>query len=623
MLDQVQDTSSMELVANTLLTTLELQMARREQESMPLYQQPHQEESCQMAPEFASKLLQCLGNLGQDAVDYQLLAVCLHQQQQALGRDMVAFVAELVRFVAIGSLGWQQPEALPAQQERERLWLAVCHVAHLIEVLLGYDAQQNQATAQRLRQLEDEQQRFRQALDFVPAPVMIADNERMLTFANKAAQQLFSTQVQHIRQRLPDFRPETMIGGSIDQFHRYPQHVARLIEHMNPHEPHRAEIRFGPSTFSFSSLPLMDQEQRRVGSVVLWNDITEEKRIEQEIATLLENLTKTGQLDGRLDAQGSTATIRQLRLGINQLLAAQQQVVELARTLMDDLAHGDLRLNDKAGLTGAALEVQQTYNEAMHKLGDLLCQVGLTADMLQGTAQALTEEQEALNVRTTHQMNHLQQLSVTGTQMAFSNRAIAQMAGDANRSAQQTASLAEASLLTMEQAAQAVRTMTGEAHKTVDVVETIREIAFQTNILALNAAVEAARAGHEGRGFAIIAQEIRLLADRVRQELQGISSWLASLLRETTHTTSTLDQSMDLTRELTQAVAAVRDRLGQVEEAMLQQDAGTQYMSQALLALECGVRDNEKVIERVGMASDRLLGELAALHHQLNGFAVS
>ena len=622
MLDQVQDLSPMEFVANTLLTTMELQLASREQEAVQQVQQPHQEESEQLISD-AGRLLHYLGNLGQDAVDYRQLAACLHQQQQALGCDMVAFVAELVRFVAIGSFGWQQPEAVPAQQERQELMLAACHVTHLIEALLDYDVQQNRAAAQRLWQLEEEQQRLRQTLDFVPAPVMIADNQRTLIFANKAAQQLFSTQVQHIRERLPEFRPETMIGASIDQFHRHPQHVARLIERMDPHEPHRAEIRFGPSTFSFSSLPLMDNEQHRVGSVVLWNDITEEKRIEQEIALLLENLTKTGKLDGRLDAEGSTATIRRLRLGINQLLAAQQQVVGLARSLMDDLAHGDLRPNEQPGLAGAALEVQQTYNEAVYKLGDLVRQVGLTADLLQGTAQALTEQQEALNVRTTHQMNHLQQLSATGTEMAVSNRAIAQMTGEANRSAQQTATLAEASLLTMEQADQAVRTMAGEAHKTVYVVETIRKIAFQTNILALNAAVEAARAGHEGRGFAIIAQEIRRLADEVRQELQGIASWLASLLRETAHTTSTLGQSMALTRELAQAVAAVRDRLAQVEGAMLQHDAATQHMSQALLALESGVRDNEKVIERIGAASDRLLEELAALHHQLNRFAMT
>jgi methyl-accepting chemotaxis protein len=95
------------------------------------------------------------------------------------------------------------------------------------------------------------------------------------------------------------------------------------------------------------------------------------------------------------------------------------------------------------------------------------------------------------------------------------------------------------------------------------------------------------------------------------------------MLRETAHTTSTLDQSMTLTRELTLAVAAVRDRLGQVEEAMIQQDAGTQHMAQALLALECGVRDNEMVIERIGTASDRLLGELEALHHQLSRFAMA
>jgi PAS domain S-box-containing protein len=621
MLDQAQrhETDPMEVFANALLATVETQATRRKQAAVDM----PREDCCCVAPELAGKLLQFFGTMQQEKVDYHLLAASLHQQQQALGRDIVAFVAELVRFVALDHHAWHSAGVEASQEEREVLVLAACHVTHMIEALLAYDARHNQATAQRLRQLEDEQQQFRQALDFVPAPVMIADNDRTLTFANKAALQLFGAQAQHIRERLPDFRPEAMVGGSIDQFHRHPQHIARMIERMDPHEPHHAEIRFGPSTFSFSSLPIIDKERQRVGSVVLWNDITEEKRIEQEIATLLENLAKTGRLDGRLDAEGSTATIRRLRLGINQLLTAQQQVVELARTLMADLAHGDLRPNEETGFTGAAWELQQAYNESVYKLGDLLRQVGLTADMLQGTAQVLTEEQEALNVRTAHQMNHLQHLSATGEQMASSNRAIAQMTREANVSAQQTTSLAEDSLLTMDRAAQAVTTMTGEAHKTADVVETIREIAFQTNILALNAAVEAARAGHEGRGFAVIAQEIRLLADRVRQELQSISNWLAQLLRETAHTTSTLDQSMTLTRELTLAVAAVRDRLGQVEEAITQQDAGTQHMAQALLALECGVRDNEMVHERIGATSDRLLGELEALHHQLNGFAMT
>jgi methyl-accepting chemotaxis protein len=174
-----------------------------------------------------------------------------------------------------------------------------------------------------------------------------------------------------------------------------------------------------------------------------------------------------------------------------------------------------------------------------------------------------------------------------------------------------------------EMIAEAVSAMKGisaESGRMVEIIATIEGIAFQTNILALNAAVEAARAGEQGRGFAVVAGEVRGLAQRsaaaakeIRDLISRSVDRIGSGATLVENTGATISDARDA---ITRVTAVVRE----IASAAAEQSAGLDQVNLAVTQMDGMTQQNAALVEEAAAAAHSLSEQALSLQHEAARF---
>jgi len=194
--------------------------------------------------------------------------------------------------------------------------------------------------------------------------------------------------------------------------------------------------------------------------------------------------------------------------------------------------------------------------------------------------------------------------------MTKRNAENAQKANDLARQARQAADKGAADMQTMNAAMEAIKVSSDDISK---IIKTIDEIAFQTNILALNAAVEAARAGEAGMGFAVVAEEVRNLAQRSAQAAKETASKIESAISKTS-------QGVEISHTVAQTLNEIVTKARQVDElasevagASREQTQGITQINSAVAQMDRVTQSNAASAEESAAASEELNAEAGAM----------
>ncbi|MGA9702170.1 MAG: methyl-accepting chemotaxis protein [Pseudomonas sp.] len=210
-----------------------------------------------------------------------------------------------------------------------------------------------------------------------------------------------------------------------------------------------------------------------------------------------------------------------------------------------------------------------------------------------------------------------------GRALDMANRAEA-LAKDGGRVIHQVVSDMDGIARSAQQSAQVIRTLDKESEAIYSIIQVIKGIADQTNLLALNAAIEAARAGEQGRGFAVVADEVRSLAGRTSASTQEIASMVERIQQSTREAVTSMeegvaqvDKGMAVTADVERAIREILQATLNTTE--LVNDISRTISEQSLASNE--IAHQVEMIAGMSASNSRVIGETASTTDELSGLA--
>jgi methyl-accepting chemotaxis protein len=466
------------------------------------------------------------------------------------------------------------------------------------------------------KRLADENTRVKLALDACGANTMIANPDFEVIYMNKAVDNMMSNAEADIRTDLPNFSASKVMGSNIDIFHKNPAHQRNMVGNLT--STYSTEIVVGGRTFGLVANPINNEQGERLGTVVEWNDRTEEVAVEKEVDKIIES-AGAGDLTVRATIDNKKGFFKNLSVGLNRLVGIAENVINDTARILDAMSSGKLSERIDADYEGIFNKLKTDANATGEKLTEIIGNINEAAGTVATGSNEIAQGNTDLSQRTEEQASSLEEIAASMEEMTSSVKQTAENANHANELAGNAQDKARKGGEVVGKAVVAMDEINSSSKKIADIIGVIDEIAFQTNLLALNAAVEAARAGEQGKGFAVVAGEVRNLAQRSAGAAKEIKDLIRDSVEKVDNGTELVNESGTTLSEIVDAVEKVSNMIKEISSAAEEQSSGINQVNTAIGQMDEMTQQNAALVEEASAASETMTEQAKAMQ-DLVGF---
>lgn len=545
------------------------------------------------------------------------------------------------------------------------------------------------------------------AYDGSESAMMIVDADMTVTSCNRATHELLETHADALAEVWPDFDPTTIVGQSIDQFHKDPSHQRAILS--DPSRlPWLTDITIGDLKIRLNASYVRATDGSYAGNVLQWRDVTRERMnagvisaiqreqcvveydLEGTILDLNDKLRDLLPRDVRVrggshasllcadeptlqDQEAIWSALREgtprfdtlqlkgkggntvwLRASLTPIQdrggtpfkvvmiatdetdaenaridaknrrmrdeAARIHVVSTLANNLNRMSQGDLACQIGTAFEAEYEELRTDFNEAVARLSELIESVDETVSGVSGNASEVSAAAQSLAKRTESQAATLEETAAALDEFTATVQSSAENAREANDAVVGARTEADAGGEKVLQVVKAMNDIAESSNQVSKILAVIESIAFQTNLLALNAGVEAARAGEAGRGFSVVASEVRALALRASESSKEISDLISVSDQRVEAGVALVEEAGESLKEIVDRVSSTSDLVGAIFQATEEQAAALQEINTAVGSIDQSTQNNAAMVEETTAVSVSLSNDAMKLSSRIAAF---